>query len=127
MVLAAPGAPRPPPPLPPLVWAGGQRAAPGRWWGSPGDVVAHLAHVPDAKVTRDVRQLQLGQLLLQDLDPQLVGCRGRGRASPPALPAGAGNAHRAHSRRVKEIAQAMPWLLSSSQAAVKANLGAQSP
>ena len=43
----------------------------------------HLPHVPDAKVPRDVLQLQLGQLLLQDRDPLLMGCRGRGRASPP--------------------------------------------
>lgn len=35
--------------------------------------------------------------------------------------------HRAHSKRVKGNIQEMPWLLSTSQAIFKANLGAQSP
>lgn len=35
--------------------------------------------------------------------------------------------HRAHSKRGKGNIQEMPWLLSTSQAIFKANLGAQSP
>lgn len=54
----------------------------------------HLPHVSDAKVTRDVPQLQLGQLLLQERNPVLMRCRGRGAASRPhtsrELGAGAG-------------------------------------
>lgn len=63
----------------------GQRGAgPEHGQDSLGDLIVHLPQ--ETKITRDVRQLQPGQLLLQDGDRMLVGCKGRGRASPP--PAG---------------------------------------
>lgn len=76
----------PSPPLLPLAWVGGQWVAPGHWQGSPGELIAHLPHAPNTRVTRDVWQLQLGQLLLQDRDPLLMGCRDTGRVSLPPLP-----------------------------------------
>lgn len=75
----------PSPPLLPLAWVGGQWVAPGHWQGSPGELIAHLPHALNTRVTRDVWQLQLGQLLLQDRDPLLMGCRDTGRASLPPL------------------------------------------